>query len=151
MPALRERKEDIPLLAAHFLKDIAAKHGKPVTGIAEPVRAWLVAHEWPGNVRELRNLIDIMVIHDRDGTLGMDDLPPDEAAIAGNIRTSTFQGTGADNLIGRPLEDVERFYMEKALEISNGNREEAAFMLGIGERTMYRKIQEWKKGTGDGK
>ena len=146
LPSLSERKEDISLLSAHFLKELAAKHGKPVTGISEPVRMWFMNHDWPGNVRELRNLIDIMVVHDIDGTLGLDDLPPDEAATAGIARMAAPTGTGADNLIGRPLEEVERFYMEKALEIASGNREEAARMLGIGERTMYRKIQEWKKG-----
>ncbi|MFO0938632.1 MAG: sigma-54 dependent transcriptional regulator [Gemmataceae bacterium] len=149
LPALRDRKEDIPLLAAHMLKDLAAKNGKVVTGIAEPVRAWMAAQEWPGNVRELRNLIDIMVVHDVDGILGLDDLPPDEAATAGIVRPALAAGQGIDTLIGKPLEEVERYYMEKALEIAGGNREEAARMLGIGERTMYRKIQEWKKGTGE--
>ena len=53
--------------------------------------------------------------------------------------------SGPDHLIGRPLEEVERYYMEKALELTGGNREEAAKMLGIGERTLYRKIQMWKE------
>ena len=149
LPSLRERKEDIPLLAAHFLKELSAKNGKVVTSISEPVRAWLVAHDWPGNVRELRNLIDIMVVHDQDGALGLDDLPPDEAASAGIARdgSPSLAASGSDQLIGRPLDEVERYYMEKALELCGGNREDAATMLGIGERTMYRKIQEWKKGA----
>lgn len=148
LPSMRERKEDIPLLAAHFLKELAAKHGKAISSMTDAVRNWFIAHDWPGNVRQLRNLIDIMVVHDLDGTLGMDDLPPDEAATVGAIRpTSISAGGETAGLIGRPLDEVERFYMEKALELTGGNREEAAHMLGIGERTMYRKIQEWKKGS----
>ena len=53
--------------------------------------------------------------------------------------------TGLDHLVGRPMEEVERYYITKALELTNGNREETAKLLGIGERTLYRKIQEWKK------
>lgn len=146
LPALRDRKEDITLLATHFLKDISARHGKSVTTISEAMRKWLTAHDWPGNVRELRNLIDIMVVHDVDGTLGLDDLPPDESSATAPTANSPSAATGSDWLVGRPLDVVERFYMEKALELSGGNREEAARMLGIGERTLYRKIQEWKKG-----
>jgi two-component system response regulator HydG len=144
LPALRERKEDITLLATHFLKELSAKHKKPVAGMTEPLRKWLVGHDWPGNVRELRNLIDIMIVHDVDGELGLDDLPPDESALAAN-RPLAIGGAGSDWLVGRPLDEVERFYMEKALELSGGNREEASRMLGIGERTLYRKIQEWKR------
>src|SRR5205823_3310824 len=74
LPALRERREDIPLLAAHFLKEFNQRHGKHVTGFAEPVRKAMAAYDWPGNVRELRNLIESMVVQDQDGVLGPDDL-----------------------------------------------------------------------------
>jgi two-component system, NtrC family, response regulator HydG len=141
LPALRERREDIPLLAAHFLKELSERHGKPVTAIAAEVRRALAAYDWPGNVRELRNLIDSMVVLDRDGVLGLDDLPEGDpirqmsGAPAGNA--------GASHLIGQPLENVERYYVEQALDLTDGNREEASKMLGIGERTLYRKIKQW--------
>ena len=64
LPPLRERREDIPLLAAHFIKELNAQHGKHVTGIAEPVRKAMAAYDWPGNVRELRNFIESMVVLD---------------------------------------------------------------------------------------
>ena len=67
LPPLRERRADIPLLAAHFLKEANSKHGKNVVGIAEPVRQALASYDWPGNVRELRNLIESMVVMDMDG------------------------------------------------------------------------------------
>ncbi|GBD36262.1 Transcriptional regulatory protein ZraR [bacterium HR36] len=141
LPPLRERREDITLLAHHFVREMAQRHGKQVNGIAAEVRRVLTAYDWPGNVRELRNVIDSMVVHDRDGVLGVDDLPEGELLqqAQGPIRPTLAEGS----LIGKPLEEVERFYIEQALELSNGNREEAAKMLGIGERTLYRKIKAW--------
>src|SRR5262249_25130705 len=75
LPPLRERREDVPLLAMHFLKEAGAAHGKSVRGgIAEPVRRAMAAYSWPGNVRELKNFIESMVVLDSDGTLGPDDV-----------------------------------------------------------------------------
>ncbi|HEY8506039.1 MAG TPA: sigma-54 dependent transcriptional regulator, partial [Gemmataceae bacterium] len=145
LPALRERKEDIPLLCSHFIKEFSQRHGKPVTGLTDGVRKAFAAYDWPGNVRELRNAIESMVVQDTDGVLGMDDLPEGEP-IRGAAAAAGEGGAraGADHLIGRPLSEVERYYTERALELTGGNREEAAAMLGIGERTLYRAIQRWK-------
>jgi two-component system response regulator HydG len=95
----------------------------------------------------LRNLLDSMLVLDLDGELTLDDLPEDSGlkpAVPGGE-----SGGGPDHLIGRPLADVERYYMEKALELTGGNREEAARLLGIGERTLYRNLQKWKNEGGD--
>jgi len=148
LPALKERREDMPLLLNHFLHELAKKYSKSITTVAESVRKAFVAYEWPGNVRELKNLLESMVLLDSDGTLGPDDLPEDTriAALvgAGNSPRAYFAGA-SDALVGRPLAEVERYYMERALELTEHNREEAAKLLGVGERTLYRKIQEWKK------
>lgn len=144
LPPLRERKEDIPQLGTHFLKELARRHGKPVPRVAESVWKAFREYDWPGNVRELRNLLDSMMLLDLDGELTLDDLPED-AGVKPATGAATASVSGPDHLIGRPLEEVERYYMEKALELAGGNREEAARMLGIGERTLYRKLQEWKK------
>ena len=148
-PSLRERREDLPLLTAHFVKDLATKYGKTVTGVTDPVRKAFSGYEWPGNVRELRNVIESMVVLDGDGVLGADDLPDDAgpAKLLGGPGSASRLGgeSGPEYLVGRPLEEVERYYMERALAMTAGNREEAAKMLGIGERTLYRKLQEWKK------
>jgi two-component system response regulator HydG len=141
LPPLRERREDIALLAAHFVKEFSQRHGKPVTGIAAEVRRALTAYDWPGNIRELRNLIESMVVHDRDGILGLEDLPESEPLRQLQVPATT--APGAASLVGQPLENVERYYIEQALGLTNGNREEAAKMLGIGERTLYRKIKQW--------
>ena len=142
LPQLRERREDIPLLATHFLKEFNERHSKQVKSIAEPVRKAMATYDWPGNVRELRNLIESMVVQDLDGILGLDDLQEGE-----NLRRAQFgenHPAGPGNLVGKALSEVERYYVEQTLALTKGNREEAAHMLGIGERTLYRMIQDWK-------
>jgi two-component system response regulator HydG len=142
LPALRERREDIPLLASHFIKEFNQRHGKHVTALGEPVRRAMAVYDWPGNVRELRNTIESMVVQDQDGVLGMDDLQ--EGDSLRRLQFPESNATGPANLVGRPLTEVERYYMQQALELTNGNRVEAARMLNIGERTLYRNIQDWK-------
>jgi two-component system response regulator HydG len=142
LPPLRERREDLPLLTAHFLKEANQRHGKKVTSVAEPLRKAMVQYPWPGNLRELRNVIDSMVIQDCDGVLNLDDLQ-DEDNLKRFIAVEPRANSGS-GLVGRPLSEIERFYIEKTLELTEGNREEAARLLGIGERTLYRVIQDWK-------
>ncbi len=142
LPPLRERREDIPLLVAHFIKEFNHKHGKKVTGVTEPLRRAMATYAWPGNVRQLRNVVESTVVQDQDGTLGADDLEESERAEL--FGAAAAPASGADQLVGRPLTEVERFYIEKALELTGGNREEASRRLGIGERTLYRIMQEWK-------
>jgi two-component system response regulator HydG len=142
LPPLRDRREDIPLLVAHFIKEFNRLHNKRVSGIAEPVRRAMAAYDWPGNVRELRNTIESMVVQDQDGILGMDDLQ--EGDRLRGLQLPVNPPAGPAGLVGRPLVEVQRYYMERALELTDGNREEAARMLGIGERTLYRMIQDWK-------
>jgi two-component system response regulator HydG len=151
LPALRERKEDVPQLGAHFLRELAKKHGKPVPRVSAAVWKAFEGYDWPGNVRELRNLLDSMLVLDTDGELTPDDLPEDAGPRPHGLPAGASPVGGPDHLVGRPLAEVERYYMEKALELTKGNREEAATLLGIGERTLYRKIQEWKKEAGSGK
>ncbi len=142
LPPLRERREDIPLLAARFIKDFNQLHGKDVKSIAEPVRKAMMRCEWPGNVRQLRNAVETMIVQDQDGILGMDDLQGSDVLDLVHVREPDAAAPG--NLVGRPLTEVERYYVEQALELTSGNREEAARILGIGERTLYRMIQDWK-------
>jgi two-component system response regulator HydG len=139
LPTLRERRSDIPLLAAHFIKESNQKHGKKVTGIAEPLRKLIDAYEWKGNVRELRNAIDSMVVLDQDGLLNLNDVEEGSP-----LKRSPSRASGPDHLVGKPLSEIERYYSEKTLEQTESNREEAARILGIGERTLYRMIQDWK-------
>jgi two-component system response regulator HydG len=123
-------------------KEFNRQHNKRVTGIAEPIRKGMAAYDWPGNVRELRNTIESMVVQDHDGVLGLDDLQ--EGDRLRGLQMSDNTPAGPAHLVGRPLVEVERYYVERALELTHGNREEAAHMLAIGERTLYRMIQDWK-------
>ncbi|MBY0522411.1 MAG: sigma 54-interacting transcriptional regulator [Gemmataceae bacterium] len=142
LPALRERRQDIPLLMVHFLKEFNDRHGKHVVGMVEPLRQLIVAYHWPGNVRELRNIIESMVVQDTDGNLGLDDLQ--RADTQGLLQVSESRAVTPSNMVGRPLTEVTRYYIEQTLQMTNNNREEAAKLLGIGERTLYRNIQQWK-------
>jgi two-component system response regulator HydG len=144
LPTLRDRKEDIPLLGVHFLKELAKLHGKPAPKVAAAVWRAFEAHDWPGNVRELKNVLENMLLLDGDSELTLDDLPED-AGVRPYAVPGAAPATAADQLIGRPLDEVERYYVEKALELTKGSREQAAAMLGMSERTLYRKMQEWRK------
>ncbi len=142
LPPLRERMEDIPLLIDHFLKELTAKHGKQVRGLTPAVRRQFMRYDWPGNVRELRNVLESMIVVDMDGVLDEDDLA--EAGFP--LQAGVADADGEASLIGKPLREVERWYIQKALELTKGNREEAARLLQIGERTLYRKIKRYSLG-----
>lgn len=146
LPPLRERRIDIPLLMDHFFKEMSSRHVKHIAGFSKAAQGALIAYDWPGNIRQLRNTVERMVVVDLDGLLDVDDLPDDIPPLHPDKVDSNRAapaGGGADGLIGRPLEEVEKHYIQKSLELTQGNREEAAKMLGIGERTLYRKIKEW--------
>lgn len=143
LPALRDRLEDLPLLCNHFIKEFNQRHGKKVSGLAEPLRKAMNSYDWPGNVRELRNLLESMVVQDTDGVLGLDDLQEGDTLKPLPVG-DVGRHAGGGGLVGRPLSEVERYYIEQTLQLTNGNREEAARILGIGERTLYRVIQDWK-------
>src|SRR5262249_7391965 len=118
------------------------RHGKRVTAISADVRKTMDRYDWPGNVRELRNLVESMVVQDSDGVLGLDDIQ--EGDTLRRLHLAEPGAPGPTDLVGRPLTEVKRYYIEKTLEMTAGNREEAARRLGIGERTLYRDIQDWK-------
>lgn len=141
LPSLAERTGDIPLLIDHFMKIHADRHGKKIKSMTTAARRRLVAHPWPGNVRQLSNTIDSMVVVDYDEVLDLDDLPPEF-----NPPDSDPGGSSADGLhtlVGKPLSEIEGLFIGETLKVTGGNREEAASMLGIGERTLYRKIKEY--------
>ena len=132
------------MLAEAFLGNLREREGAHIPAQLSPIElARLSAQPWVGNVRELRNAVESMVVLDHDGIINMDDVEEDSPLKRG-AGTAMAAG-GPNNLVGRPLTEVERYYIEQALAATQGNREEAARMLGIGERTLYRNIQEWKQ------
>jgi len=145
MPPLRERRGDIPLLMDHFRKDLCDRYAKEVQGFSKKAQQAFMMYDWPGNIRQLKNTVESMLVLDTDGLLDVDDLPLEVAAMvqADGENLLADAPAGADALIGRSLTDVEKYYIQRALELTNGKREEAASLLGIGERTLYRKIKEY--------
>ena len=156
IPTLRERAADIPLLIEHFIRQFAKRHSKAIKGMSLAARMKLGSYDWPGNVRQLRNVIESMVVVDCDELLDVDDLPlelePETAAdtTAPVDASGVAAAPGVDmqaglaTLVGRRLEDVERILITETLKLTGGNREQAAELLGIGERTLYRKIKEYQ-------
>ena len=141
LPSLRERSQDIPILIDYFLKHFTARHGKRIKGMSAAARHKLLVFEWPGNVRQLRNVIESMVVVDYDGLLDEDDLP--EELAGPREATAEPLEQSLTGLVGRSLIDLEKLFIAETLRISGGNRELAANKLGIGERTLYRKIKEY--------
>ncbi len=138
-PPLRERRGDIPLLLEHFRQELARRNGRDVVGFSRGARHALTAYNWPGNIRELRNAVERMSL------LDVDDLPDEIVPLGGDEGDGPHHDghSGSDQLIGKPLVDVEKHYIQRALELAEGKRGEAAAMLGIGERTLFRKIKEY--------
>ena len=102
LPRLAERRQDIPLLIEHFIKQFAKRHHKTIKSMSTAARRRLMAYDWPGNVRQLRNVIESMVVVDYDGVLDVDDLPSELAAPAERGRGSDAGGSLA-SLVGKPL------------------------------------------------
>ena len=104
-------------------------------------RRRLMAFSWPGNVRQLKNTVESMVVVDYDGVLDLDDLPADLNPSDQSVVDSN--GKGLAELVGKTLSEVEGMFIGETLQFTSGNREEAANLLGIGQRTLYRKIKEY--------
>ncbi len=138
MPPLRERAGDVLLLVDHFLAQFAEQHGRDVRGISPEARTLLVRYPWPGNVRELRNVMETMVLLCGSDVIDVADVP--EQIAAGAAKGGSAAGF---DLAGRSLEEVERALIEANLGLVEGNRQKAATILGMSERTLYRKIKEY--------
>ena len=144
IPPLRERRDDIPLLTHFFLRRAAEKYERDVTGVAADAQQKLVGFAWPGNVRQLRNVIENMVVLAEGDTLTSDELPPeisgrDPSAAAASGGAAVIPGA----LAGISMQQAEEELIRNTLKMTDGNRADAAKMLGIGERTLYRKIKEY--------
>ena len=140
LPPLRERREDIPLLAEAFVHDLAPDPTR-VPPLTRRAIAALSAGSWPGNVRELRNVLERALVLDRDGELDEDDLP---AELRSRSTDAPSSGAGFVVAPGMPLDEVERRHILQTLEAAQGDKARASAMLGIGRRTIYRKLDEYR-------
>lgn len=132
VPPLRERREDIPTLAAHFLSRYRARYGKKIEGFTPEALEKMTAYSWPGNVRELDHTIERAVILSRD-----EQVHPDILGLQSNSRARTL------NLGEMSLEEVESLLIGKALARYNGNVSQAAETLGLSRGTFYRRMEKY--------
>jgi DNA-binding NtrC family response regulator len=142
VPPLRERKDDIPLLAAAFLKEFASENGKSIEGIQEKARSRIYAYEWPGNIRELRNCIESAVVMCRDNVITVDDLPP-------ALRSPSDEGWIRIRL-GSNFADCEKTIIRDTLSFHQGNKSKTAQTLDMSRKTLFRKLTEYNIESGGG-
>ncbi len=137
LPPLRERQDDIFLLIDAFIQEFSKQHDKKIKGISPEARQTLFRYSWPGNIRELRNCIESMIVISQNDVLSLDDIPEH---IYKSNRTAL---PGPVFPVGIMLQDMEKELIKNTLAYVGGNRAEAAKTLGIGERTLYRKLDRY--------
>ena len=136
VPPLRERKEDIPLLVAEFIKTFAKENSKQIEGLDNKTRSILYNYDWPGNIRQLKNCIESAVVMCQGNVITVDDLPP------GIV--STNENESIKIPIGIPMEEAEKIIITENLAYFKGNKSKTADVLQIGRKTLHRKIEEYK-------
>ena len=139
VPALRDRKEDIPLLAQHFLQLFAENNSKKIKGFTPQAMEKLLKYAWPGNVRELMNAVERAVVLSRAEYLDADELA---LMMADSLATEEGQPGAQENV---PLEEVEKRTILEALNSTRGNKSEAARRLGITRKTLRAKLEKYGK------
>lgn len=135
VPPLRERKDDIPLLMNAFLEKFAKENGKAVTGFDQRARAAMYKYDWPGNIRELENCVESAVVMAGGSEITLEDLPP-----------TVSKATQAESIsipVGITLDEAERIVIEENLAANKGNKSKTADILGIGRKTLHRKLAEY--------
>jgi two-component system response regulator HydG len=141
VPPLRDRGNDILLLAQHFIDKISARTGRRVRGLAPATARKLLAYDWPGNVRELENSMERAVALAHSDEIAVSDLP---SRIVEHEDVRPDDETSADTAdVVMPLNDVERRHILRALRACNGNKTQAARLLGLDRRTLYRKLDRY--------
>jgi len=146
VPALRDRPEDILLLADAFLQDLGRTMGRPAAGISRDAREWLLDYTWPGNVRELRNAIERAILLCDGGLITRAHLPvqlrqPAAGIVSGNNGSSSSETAIPSN--GMDLEAVERSYVVRALGQARGNKSKAARLLGLTRAQLYTRLDKY--------
>lgn len=135
VPPLRERKDDIPLLVASFLEEFAVENGKNIKGIDSQAKSAIYNYNWPGNIRELRNCIESAVVMCSGEEIKLEDLPP------------TVSKSAGDQSINIPanatLNEAEKIIILQTLAANKNNKSKTADLLGIGRKTLHRKLEEY--------
>lgn len=141
IPPLRDRVEDIPLLAQRFLEDYSQENGKAVAGFSPAALEIITAYHWPGNVRELRNAVQRAVILCKEGEILPSDLPP---TVRPGIRTEQSRPNALTVPIGAPLHEIEQAVILETLKSCGGNKTRTATILGISPKTLHLKLRRYR-------
>jgi len=144
VPALRERKEDIPRLVAHFIEKLGKRTNPAVRGIADPALARLCAYQWPGNVRELENVVEQALVFAEGELVDVAALPE---MLRGGASDSALAVPAGDMSLTEILEDLERQLIQKAYDKSGGVKTETARLLGIKTSALYYKLEKYGIGV----
>ncbi len=145
IPPLRDRREDVPLLAEHFLQIYVERNGRHLSGFSRAAADALGRYDWPGNVRELENTVERAVVLSRGTAIELEDLSPEVrtgGSAAGDGKSLTFA-------VGTPLEEIERRVIHATLAHTGGDKRVCAQLLGIATRTIYRRLEEQRAGETD--
>lgn len=135
VPPLRDRKDDIPLLLSSFLDEFAKDNDKKITGIDSRAKSALYKYDWPGNIRQLRNCMESAVVMCGGDEIKLEDLPPSvSGAVDGNIIAVPA---------GITLAEAEKIIIQQNLAENKGNKSKTADILGIGRKTLHRKLEEY--------
>jgi two-component system response regulator HydG len=144
LPPLRERREDVPLLATSFLRGFAERNRRPVTGFSDAALQALASHDWPGNVRELQHAVERAVVLCKGEVVEVDDLPD---AVRSSATGRPIPPSGTLTIaIGTPLEEIERIVIRETLRQTRGDKNLAAQLLRVAPRTIYRKLDRDEEG-----
>jgi two-component system response regulator HydG len=144
VPSLRERREDIPLLARHFLKLFSEKNQKPMKGFTPYAMNQLIRYDWPGNVRELMNAVERGVVLSRGEYLDIEDLPIMTLSWPQNESAETPQSMPELFDASMPLDKLEQTAILKMLKVTGGNKSEASRRLGITRKTLLKKLKQYQ-------
>ena len=140
VPPLRERREDIPLLVDVFIKELSREHVKPISEITVKAMDYLKKQDWSGNIRELRNRIETAVILTTTESISIEDFFTDTQKVPQQTEGPAGDSVGT---IGMTMEEIEKEAIHKTLEQTSGNKKQTAEILGIGLRTLYRKLESY--------
>ncbi len=143
LPSLRERREDIPELAAFFLKKAQIEMKKDITGVDDAVWTFLNNYDYPGNIRELKNIIERLVVLARDGWISARDIPSNQVDTAVNTTTQNEQFISQTVPLREFRKDAESHYIQRVLEQNNYNMTQTSKVLGISRRQLFNKITEY--------
>lgn len=143
LPPLRDRRDDIPLLARRFLQDFMLENNRKIEDINSDALEALIAYDWPGNVRELKNVIERMVVLGRGTRLTLSDLPASVRKNEQSVHSGEIISAPSIPLSAGSIREANRCMIMAAIEAAGGNRTLAAKKLGISRRTLHRKLREF--------